>query len=37
MATKIYTPTKEEIEARVSRFSKLEPMSTANDLAWVGQ
>ena len=37
MATKIYTPTKEEIEARVSRFSKLKPMSTANDLAWVGQ
>ena len=37
MATKIYTPTKEEIEARVSRFSKLQPMSTANDLAWVGQ
>mgnify|MGYP006091304933 FL=1 len=37
MATEIYTPTKEEIEARVSRFSKLQPMSTANDLAWVGQ
>ena len=37
MVTKIYTPTKEEIEARVSRFSKLQPMSTANDLAWVGQ
>ncbi|MDG2034374.1 MAG: cupin domain-containing protein [Rhodospirillales bacterium] len=37
MATEIYTPTKEEIESRVSRFSELQPMSTANDLAWVGQ
>ena len=37
MAAGIYTPTKEEIEARVSRFSELQPMSTANDLAWVGQ
>ena len=37
MAAEIYTPTKEEIEARVSRFSELQPMSTANDLAWVGQ
>jgi quercetin dioxygenase-like cupin family protein len=37
MITEIYTPTKKEIEARVSRFSKLKPMSTASDLAWVGQ
>ena len=37
MATEIYTPTKEEIDARVSRFSALKPMSTATDLAWVGQ
>ena len=37
MATEIYTPTKEEIDARVSRFSALQPMSTATDLAWVGQ
>ena len=37
MVAEIYTPTKEEIEARVSRFSELQPMSTANDLAWVGQ
>ena len=37
MASEIYTPTKEEIESRVSRFSKLQPMSTSNDLAWVGQ
>ena len=37
MAAEIYTPTKEEIEARVSRFSELQPMSTASDLAWVGQ
>ena len=37
MVTEIYTPTKEEIESRVSRFSELKPMSTANDLAWVGQ
>ena len=37
MATEIYTPTKEEIALRVSRFSALQPMSTATDLAWVGQ
>ena len=37
MATEIYTPTKEEIDARISRFSALQPMSTATDLAWVGQ
>ena len=36
MGNAIYTPTKEEIEARVSRFSELKPMSTADDLAWVG-
>ena len=37
MGDQIYTPTKEEIESRVSRFSDLKPMSTARDLAWVGQ
>ena len=37
MGNAIYTPTKEEIAARVSRFSELKPMSTADDLAWVGQ
>ena len=37
MSTEIYTPTKEELDSRVSRFSELKPMSTAGDLAWVGQ
>lgn len=37
MTTQIYTPTKEELDKRVGRFSELQPMSTANDLAWVGQ
>lgn len=37
MSTEIYTPTKEELDSRVSRFSELKPMSTADDLAWVGQ
>ena len=37
MPNEIYTPTKEEIEARVSRFSELKPMSVADELDWVGQ
>jgi quercetin dioxygenase-like cupin family protein len=37
MTTGIYTPTKQEIESRVSRFDKLQPMSTAKDLGWVPQ
>jgi quercetin dioxygenase-like cupin family protein len=37
MANDIYTPTKEEIDRRISRFDKLQVMSTADDLDWVGQ
>ena len=37
MPNEIYTPTKEELDKRISRFSELKPMSTAADLAWVGQ
>ena len=37
MSNEIYTPTKEELDSRISRFSGLKPMSTAEDLAWVGQ
>ena len=37
MSNEIYTPTWEELESRVSRFDALKPMSTAGDLAWVGQ
>ncbi|HEV8616537.1 MAG TPA: cupin domain-containing protein [Methylomirabilota bacterium] len=37
MANAIYTPTKDELEKRVSRFNALEPMSTAKDLGWVPQ
>ncbi len=37
MTNPIYTPTKEQIEARLARFSALQPMTTANDLAWVPQ
>ena len=37
MTNQIYTPTKDEIERRISRFNKLQPMSTAKDLEWVGQ
>ena len=34
----IYTPTREELDSRISRFAKLQPMSTATkDLAWVPQ
>lgn len=32
MSTKVYTPTAEEVQARVGRFSALQPMSTATDL-----
>jgi quercetin dioxygenase-like cupin family protein len=36
--TEIYTPTREELERRVSRFSQLKQMTTATkDLAWVPQ
>lgn len=32
----IYTPTREELDRRVSRFAQLKPMSTATkDLAWI--
>lgn len=37
MSQEIYTPSKDELESRVSRFSDLKPMSTAEDLAWVGR
>ena len=37
MKTKIYTPTIEELERRIGRFDKLQAMSTAKDLDWVGQ
>jgi quercetin dioxygenase-like cupin family protein len=33
----IYTPGAEDVAARVGRFSALEPMSVAKDMAWVGQ
>ena len=37
MTEAIYTPTKEEVAARVSRYERLQPMSTAEELSWVGQ
>ncbi|MSQ18726.1 MAG: cupin domain-containing protein [Betaproteobacteria bacterium] len=37
MANAIYTPSKEELEARIGRFDALAPMTTANDLAWIPQ
>lgn len=37
MANQIYTPTREELDSRIGRFEKLQPMSTAGDLGWVGQ
>lgn len=37
MTTGIYTPTKEELDKRIGRFTHLQPMSTAKDLGWVGQ
>ena len=33
----IYTPTAEEIEARIARYDQLEAMSTSKDLDWVPQ
>ena len=37
MGYDIYTPTAEEVNARIGRFKELRPMSTADDLAWVPQ
>jgi quercetin dioxygenase-like cupin family protein len=37
MTNAIYTPTKDELEKRISRFDRLQPMSTAKDLGWVPQ
>jgi quercetin dioxygenase-like cupin family protein len=37
MTNHIYTPTKEQMDARLARFAALQPMTTANDLAWVPQ
>jgi len=37
MPTKIFTPTAEEMDARIARYNELEPMSTTDDLAWVPQ
>ena len=37
MTQSIYIPTREELERRVSRFNRLQPMSTARDLGWVSQ
>ena len=35
MPTEIFTPTAEELDARIGRFDELTPMSTTDDLAWV--
>ena len=37
MPTEIFTPTAEELDARIGRFDELTPMSTTDDLAWVPQ
>lgn len=37
MTNAIHTPSKEALEGRIGRFSKLQPMSTAQELEWVGQ
>ena len=37
MGSKINTPSADELDARIGRFDQLSPMSTADDLAWVGQ
>lgn len=37
MSDGIYTPSKEEIEKRIGRYDRLQPMSTAKDLDWVNQ
>ena len=35
IATKIYTPSAEEMDLRIARFDDLEPISMIADLAWV--
>ena len=35
IATKIYTPSAEEMDLRIARFDELEPISMIDDLAWV--
>ena len=35
IATKIYTPSAEEMDLRIARFDELEPISMIGDLAWV--
>jgi len=35
MANQIYTPTADELDARIGRFDELRPMSTTTDLDWV--
>ena len=37
MSNPIYTPTKAQMDARLARFAALQPMTTADDLAWVPQ
>ena len=37
MSTQIRNLSKEELDARIARYDKLQPMSTARDLAWVPQ
>lgn len=37
MTVRIATPTMAELEKRVARYDKLQPMSTAKDLEWVPQ
>ncbi len=37
MTAKITTPSRAELEKRIARYDKLEPMSVAKDLAWVPQ
>lgn len=33
----IFTPTKEEVEARIARYNQLQPTSISQDLSWVPQ
>ena len=35
IATKIYTPSAEEMDLRIARFNELESISMIADLAWV--
>ncbi|MBN42433.1 MAG: hypothetical protein CL573_02965 [Alphaproteobacteria bacterium] len=37
MPTEIFTPTAEEMDARIARYDELTPMSTTDDLDWVPQ